>query len=227
MRLSVQTFAVLATVLASLTGLPAASKPHVITFGKWTAVEATSGPSQDQLSRLKIRPLYVDGNLREFTLASPHEITDHMFAVQRVIRLNDALPSETGVNPQWIWQRAGWMIVDRGSGHITQAVLPQFDPELSVASWYREYVAYCGVSADGRKIYATVIQLGRRKPVLNKQLGQVSDDSPSFPCLSPAWERHPPRVTFTSGDNKKLTYAVHGHAIELANQNDDDDAETE
>jgi hypothetical protein len=227
MRHVVQTFAVLVWVLPWSLGLSAASKPHVITFGKWTTVEMPRGPREDQPSRMKVRPLYVDGKLKEFTLGSPHEITDHMFAVQRVIRLNDALPSEAGANPQWIWQRAGWMIVDRGSGHVTQTVLPQFDPEISAASWYRDYVAYCGVSADGQKIYATVVQLNRRKPVLNKQFDQRPDDSPSFSCTPPAWERRPPRVTFISADEKKLTYVVRGHAVELANENDDDNADTE
>ena len=204
--------------------LSAASKPHAIAFGKWTTIELMTGTGEDQLLRLKSRPLYVDGKLREFTFGAAHEITERLFVVQRVIRVNDSLPSDAGATPQWVWQRGGWLMVDRGSGHISQTSLPQFDPELSVASWYRDYVAYCGVSADGKKTYATVIQIGRRKAILQKALGEVPGDSGSVPCTTPTWQRHPARVTFVSQDQQKFTYVVRGHAVEVVAQDEDDDA---
>jgi len=49
---------------------------------------------------------------------------------------------------------------------------PEFGSYYSVASWYRDYVAYCGVSDDGKKLYAVVFQVGRRKPVLKKPLAR-------------------------------------------------------
>jgi hypothetical protein len=58
-------------------------------------------------------------------------------------------------------------------GHISAIALPEFDPYYSVASWYRDYAAYCGVSDDGKKIFAIVFQVGRRKPVLKKPLGDA------------------------------------------------------
>lgn len=207
--------------------LSAASKPHVITFGKWTTVEALTGPEETQKSHLKVRPLYVDGKLKEFTEGAPHEITERLFVVQRMIRVNDSLPSDAAATPQWVWQSGGWMIVDRGSGHISAANLPQFDPELSPASWYRDYVAYCGISSDGKKIDATVIQLGRRKPVLNKPLDEKNDDSANPACATPSWQRRPPRVTFISQDEKKTIFAVHGHAVEVTNDDDEDESGTE
>jgi hypothetical protein len=207
-----------------LAGMPlsAASKPHVITFGKWTTVETLTGPEEVQKLRLKVRPLYVDGKLKEFTEGTPHEITERLFVVQRMIRVNDSLPSDTGATPQWVWQLGGWIIVDRGSGHVAAANLPKFEPELSLASWYRDYAAYCGISADGKKIYATVVQLGRRKPILDKPLDETVDDSANPACASPSWQRHPPRVTFRSQDDHKLSFAVRRHAVEVTNDDEDE-----
>jgi hypothetical protein len=214
----------LAVLILSIGGtLWAAPKPHVITFGKWTAIELMTGPGEDQPERLKARPLYVDGKLKEFTLGAPHEITERLFVVQRVLRVNDSLPSDTSGTLQWIWQHSGWLIVDRGSGHISQASLPQFDPEASVASWYRDYVAYCGVSADGKKTYATVVQLGRRKAILQKPLSEISGDPGSPACGTPTWQRQPARVTFVSQDEKKFIYAVRGHVLELTTDDDDEE----
>jgi hypothetical protein len=43
---------------------------------------------------LKIRPLLVDGQTKEFAAGSPHDVTDRTFVVQRVFRLNDSLPQD-------------------------------------------------------------------------------------------------------------------------------------
>src|SRR5439155_15277639 len=71
--------------------------------------------------------------------------------------------------PRWYWQRGGWLLMDRVTGRVAPINLPDFEPLYSAASWYRDYIAYCGVSDDGRKLYAIVAQLGRRKPVLKNQ----------------------------------------------------------
>jgi hypothetical protein len=200
----------------------AASKPHVITFGKWTAVKLPSGESQS--GDLKVRPIFVDGRLKEFTFGIPHEVTENLFVVRRIVRVNDALPQETASAPRWAWQRSGWLVVDRVSGHISQASLPEFDPDASFASWYRDYVAYCGVSDDGRKLYAVVAQLGRRKPILKKSMGEASGDPDASECATPSWQRAPTRVSFASKADEKLTFAVRGHTVEVVS---DDDAEEE
>jgi len=94
-------------------------------------------------------------------------------------------------------QRGGWLLVDRVTGRVSQLNLPEFDPFYSTAAWYRDYVAYCGVSEDGKKLYAMVAQVGRRKPVLKKDVGQPAGaDDPDSECPPPAWERSPARVTF-------------------------------
>jgi len=197
----------------------AASKPHVISFGRWMTVKLLSGPNEDQPTEIKIRPLYVDAALKSYIIGTPHEISDRLLAVQRMSRVNDTLPSETQAGLRWIWQRGGWIVLDRGNGHIAPANLAEFDSELSIATWYRDYVAYCGVSQDGRKLYAIVMQLGRRKPLLKKPIGDI-DDSNSPECSPPAWQRQPTRVTFAVKPDQKITYAVRGAAAELA---DDDE----
>ena len=73
----------------------------------------------------------------------------------------------------WRWQRGGWLLVDRITGHVSPINLPEFDAFYSRAAWYRDYVAYCGISDDGKNLYAVVAQLGRRKPILKKTLGDA------------------------------------------------------
>ena len=43
---------------------------------------------------LKIRPLVVDGAVKEWTTGESHDVTDRSFVVRRVLRLNDALPDD-------------------------------------------------------------------------------------------------------------------------------------
>ena len=206
-----------------LLGMPSAlsaiSKPHVIAFGKWTTVKLFTGPDEDKPLDLKVRPLYIDGKQREFTFGPPHEITERLFVVRRIIRVNDALSQEA--TARWSWQRGGWLVVDRGNGHISPANLPEYDPENSATSWYRDYVAYFGISDDGRKLSAVVRQLGRRKPILKKSMGGpgAGGEDPEFSV--PVWQRQPARVTFVMKD-EKYTYAVRGHIVEVENNEDDD-----
>src|SRR5512147_1259370 len=100
-------------------------KVHVITFGKWMSVKWPDATGQKLLD-LKVRPLFVDTRLKEYTTGTPHDLTDRLFVVRRVFRVNDALPAENTV--RWQWQRGGWLLVDRASGRITQMTLPEFDP---------------------------------------------------------------------------------------------------
>jgi len=202
-----------------------ASKPHVTSFGRWSAIRWCVGPNEGKCLDLKVRALYVDGRTRESTLGAPHEITERLFVVRRAFRLNDSLPGEAAAASGWVWQRGGWLLVDRFTGHISAIALPEFDPYYSVASWYRDYAAYCGVSDDGKKLFAVVFQVGRRKPVLKKSLGDAGgDDAPDSECPAPVWERRPVRVTFEPDENQKSTYSVRGHAADLVS---DDEAEEE
>lgn len=193
----------------------AVPKPHVISFGKWTSVKWMVGSANDKVVDIKIRAFFVDTRLKEYTTGVPHDVTDRLFVVRRVFRLNDGLPTESAAQ-RWEWQRGGWLMVDRVTGRVTQIPLPEFDPYYSAGSWYRDYIAYCGVSDDGKKLYAIVAQLGRRKPILKKSLGEPDgDEMPDSECPSPAWQRGPTRVTFEPDNEQKLTYSVRGHAVDI------------
>lgn len=201
----------------------AVPKPHVIVFGKWVSAKWPNATGQKLLD-LKVRPLLVDTRLKEYTTGTPHEITDRLFMVRRAFRVNDALPTENAGSgsssntPRWLWQRGGWLLVDRLTGHVSQLNLPEFDPFYSTASWYRDYIAYCGVSEDGKKLYAVVAQVGRRKPILKKDAGEASgDDDPDSECPAPVWERTPMRVTFQPGDRQKLVFSIRSRVIDMVN----------
>lgn len=206
----------------------AAPKPHTVTLGKWTTVKWMIGPNEDQPIDLKVRPLLVDGHVKEYTVGPSHDITERVFVIRRAFRLNDALPDDKARQALWRWERGGWLMVDRTSSHITQINLPEFDSYSSVASWYRDYVAYCGVSDDGEKLYEIVTQLGRRKPVLRKTINNVvALDMPDSACAAPDWQRQPTRVSFSAGGSDKTTYEVRGHSFNLIKDQDEDEPGSE
>jgi len=204
-----------ALVIVAAGGAAAAPKPHIITLGKWQAVKWPDATGKNLLD-MKVRGLFVDGRLREYTTGSPRDLTERLFVVRRTFRLNDALPSEASV--RWQWQRGGWLLVDRVTGRILQLNLPEFDPFYSTASWYRDFVAYCGVSDDDKKLYAMVMQIGRRKPVLKKLVGEpAGDDEPDSECPAPTWERAPMRVTFQPDETQKVVFSIRGRVVDIVN----------
>lgn len=203
--------------LALLFTASAAAKTHVITLGKWLPVRLFVGPSEESTLPLQVRPLYVDAKLKEFTTGEPHDVTDRLFVVRRAFRLNDQLPEDGKTQPRWRWQRGGWLLVDRETGRVSNVTLPEFDPYYSVATWYRDYVAYCGVSDSGDRLFAVVTQLGRKKAILRKELGATQGkDQPDSECSAPEWQRQPTRVTFKPASGQPMTFSVHGHAADMA-----------
>jgi len=205
----------------------AATKIHIVTFGKWTSAEwyPDTGTKDDKPLILKIRPLIVDGRVKEYVLSQPHEVTDRLFVVRRAFRVNDSLPDETG-NPRWQWQRGGWLLVDRTTGRISAVNLPEFDAFYSSTSWYRDYAAYCGVAEDGKKTFAIVAQLNRRKPVLKRLLsdqGVPDDAAPDSACATPSWQRGPMRVSFEAAGAAKQTFAIRGHVVDVVNDAEEDE----
>ena len=108
-------------------------------------------------------------------------------------------------------------MVDRDTGRVSQLNLPLFDPFYSSATWYRDYVAYCGLSDDATRLFAVVAQIGARKPVLRRELGAASNgDLPDSECGPPDWQRTPTRVTFSTASGQKTTFAIKGHAADIA-----------
>src|SRR5512142_2467127 len=103
-RLKASGTGVLVAVLVLSSFLVAATKVHVITFGKWMPVQWLAASDSPPLTS-KVRPLLVDGRTKEYVAGLPHDITDRLFVVRRAFRLNDALPAESV--PRWQWQRGG------------------------------------------------------------------------------------------------------------------------
>ncbi len=194
----------------------AAPKAHVIAFGKPIPVKLFVGPAEDKSLDLTVRPLSIDGKLREFTTGATHDVTERLFAVRRAFRVNDRL-SDDPKGPRWRWQRGNWLLVDRETGRISELKLPEFDPFYSEASWYRDYAAYCGISGNGEKVFAVVAQLGTKRPVVRKEIGAARQgDMPDSECAAPKWQRQPARVTFLPKERPALTFEVHGHTADVA-----------
>ena len=185
---------------------------------------AGTGADNERPLPIKVRALVVDGRVKEYIIGSAHEITDRLFVVRRAFRVNDSLPEDSA--PRWQWQRGGWLIVDRITGRVSAITLPEFDSFYSAASWYRDYVAYCGMADDGKKIDAVVAQIGRRKLVLKKLLssdGVKEDAAPDSACPAPLWQRNPARVSFEAAGAQKQTFAIRGQVVDLVNDAEEDE----
>lgn len=223
-----------AVSLAAEAGAAAAAKVHVVTLGQWMSVQWSPGVNNEKTGdekmggdkplTIKVRPLLVDGRAKEYVLGTPHEVTERLFIVRRAFRVNDSLPEES--TPKWQWQRGGWLLVDRATGRVSPINLPEFDAFYSAASWYRDYAAYCGISDDGKKTYAIVAQIGRRRPVLKILLSNAplsEDAAPDSACTPPSWQRGPVRVSFELKSGDKQTFAIRGHIVDVVNDAEEEE----
>ena len=202
----------------------AVPKVHTVTLGPfrrvpYTQPDATPDTKADETSSLKIRPLFVDDHQKEWTTGEIHDITDRTFTVRRALRLNDALP--TDAVPHWIWQPGPWLLVDRITGHITALHLPDFDPAVSDAVWFRDYAAYCGIATTAKGgLVAVVAQLGARRAVVQRPIGPWPQPNHFIPVCQPAkWQRLPVRVTLQPTAAQPLIFDVVGSAS-LVEEND-------
>ena len=136
---------------------------------------------------------------------------------------NDSLPEDSA--PRWQGQRGGWLLVDRVTGRVSVVNRPESDVVHSAATWYRDYIAYCGVSDDGNKRFAIVAELSRRKPMLKKSFsGALSEEAaPDSACSAPIWQGMPTRVTFEAEKETKQTFAIRGHIIDLVNDSEEEE----
>jgi hypothetical protein len=180
---------------------------------------------------LKIRPLVVDGQVKEWTTGDAHDVTERSFVVRRALRLNDVLPGEKqeagAKQSRWVWQRGPWLLVDRTSGHIVALKLPDYDPGVSQVSWFRDYGAYCGVTASGKSLYAVVAQLAARKPVLAKKLEALDAQGRlDLACGPVEWQREPLRVTFHPAGKDAVSFdIVPGSAVLVEDAGDEPETE--
>lgn len=216
-----------ASILIETEAHAAPRKPHVVVLGAAKLVPYSKtgdpgGASADEKS-LKIRPLLVDGNLKEWTTGSSHDVTDRSFVVRRVMRINDMLPGDK--QSHWVWQRGPWLMVDRVSGRVTALKLPDYDPGVSQVMWFRDYAAYCGVTVTGKSLYAVVAQLTVRKPLLSKKLSAFDvQNRPDPACGQVEWQREPLRVTFHPSSKEAVSYdIVPGSAVLVEETSDDAD----
>jgi hypothetical protein len=274
-RKSVFIATLLAILFAIVATASAAPRKHTVVLGAARKVPYSragdpSGASAGE-DTLKIRALLVDGVLKEWTTGDSHDVTDRSFVVRRVIRLNDALPTDnqpekpaansasnlasspvsnsasnsvpnSAAKPaansapspvsnsalaasHWVWQRGPWLLVDRATGHITALHLPDYDPGVSQVSWFRDYAAYCGVTATGKSLYAVVAQLAVRKPVLAKKLAAFDAENSSVPaCASPDWQREPLRISFHPTGKDAVSYDfIPGSAMLVEDSGDEDE----
>jgi hypothetical protein len=206
---------------AAFAAVPAASAPahkaHLVVLGAVRRVPySRAGDPAGALpgeNELKIRALLVDGALKEWTTGDAHDVTDRSFAVRRAIKLNDALPGDKpgpADKPEhWVWQRGPWLLVDRETGHVAALKLPDYDPGVSQVSWFRDYAAYCGVTASGKSLYAVVAQVAARRPVLAKKLAAFDPENHPEPvCTAAEWQREPLRITFHPAGRDAVSFDV-------------------
>lgn len=194
-------------------------KIHSVSLGSARKSSYTP-PNASAPVAISLRPLFVDGRQKEWTTGEAHDITDRSFVIRRVLKLNDALPEE---KPRWSWQPGPWLLVDRSTGHITALHLPDFDPVVSQAVWYRDYAAYCGISTTTRGgLFFMVAQLSNRRPVVSKKLGpQPAQPLAQQPCGAATWQRDPLRVSVTPAGAEAMTFNVQGTASSIVEDGDD------
>ncbi|HET9086331.1 MAG TPA: hypothetical protein VFN53_02295 [Acidobacteriaceae bacterium] len=201
--------------------LPVGAKVHSVSLGAWRKVPYTA-PASAQAGSLRVRPLVIDGQVRDWTTGDIHEITDRTFVARRAVKLNDALPGETGAH--WQWTLGPWLLADRMTAHVTLLHLPDFDPAISEVAWFRDYAAYCGINSVGKQLYAVVTQLGVRRPLIAKPLGKwTADDHPTPACALATWQRQPLQVAFHPTDGGSLNFQIFGLSSALVEEGESAD----
>jgi hypothetical protein len=229
-QIAFMAMAALLTIPLAVSASP--RKVHTVALGaaKHVAYSKAGDPAGAAAGEdsIKIRALLVDGLLKEWTTGDSHDVTDRSFVVRRVIRLNDALPGDKPVPAEkhWVWQRGPWLLVDRVTGHIVALKLPDYDPGVSQVAWFRDYGAYCGLTASGKSLYAVVAQVAARKPLLARKLSAFDPENHPQPVCGPAeWQREPLRVTFHPvGKDAASFEVVPGSAVLVEDAGDEPEA---
>lgn len=194
------------------------AKPHYAALGSVRSVSysAEGDPAGWRAgeTKLKVRPLVVDGKVKDWTTGAIHEVTPRTFTVQSAVRVNDALPTDR--RDHWVWQRGPWLLVDR-RGKVSALRLPDYDPSVSEVVWFRDYAAYCGLSASGKNLYALVARIAVRRPVLSKKLEAWSAAAHAKPACGPAvWQREPLQVSFAPTGGAAASFDLVGSSAVLA-----------
>jgi hypothetical protein len=221
--------AVLFVFIAPMLYATGKTKVHTVNFGAVKRVpyslEGDPSGNNGEEKELKIRPLLVDDKVKEWTTGEAHNVTDRSVAVRRAIRLNDELPTDKVEH--WVWQRGPWLLIDRTNGHVLALKLPDFDPSVSSVAWFRDYAAYCGLSAGGKQLYAVVAQVAGKKPVLMKKISSWDlTDHPTPACAAATWQREPLQITFApTKAGAPVSYDLVGLSAVLVEDGNEDDAD--
>lgn len=212
-------------LLAAPAMLSAATKPHSVALGAvrhepYSMLGDPAGAQKDE-THLDVRPLVVDGKVKEWTTGEAHLVTERSFTVRRAVRLNDSLPTDK--TEHWVWQRGPWLLVDRTTGKVTALHLPEFDPGVSQVVWFRDYAAYCGLSSTRKQLVAVVAQIAARKPLLRKKLSAWNETNAASPaCAAPVWQREPLQVSFQpTGTAAPVSFALVGASAVLVEDDSD------
>jgi hypothetical protein len=160
-------------------------KVHTAGVGKAHVVTWARGGNPSVHLSLMVAPLIVDDRRKDWVTGEAHDVTDHSFVVLEAERVNDALPTDPA--PHFIWQTGAWLLVDRATGRVTPLHLAGYNSALSGISWFRDYAAYCSLSANGNVLFAEVVQLGARKPIAHQKVA----DWPLPPAERPATPPEP------------------------------------
>lgn len=230
-RLRRNAFPCLVLALASLSAASPAGaaklKFHSVALGGVRVVPYSvegdpSGARPDEKT-LRVRPLVIDSKVKDWTTGDQHYVTDRTYTVRRALRVNDALPTDHG--ERWVWQRGPWLLIDRSSGKVTALHLPDYDPAVSDVVWFRDYAAYCGLTASGKELYAVVAQLAVRRPVLSKKLGPWNiADHPTPACAAAVWQRSPLQISFSPTGGTPKTFDLIGSSAMLVEDDDSGDS---
>lgn len=214
-----------AVLLAAPALLCAAAKPHTVALGavrheSYSVAGDPAGAQKDE-THLEVRPLLVDGKVKEWTTGEAHLVTERSFTVRRAVRLNDSLPSDK--TQHWVWQRGPWLLVDRTTGKVTALHLPEFDPGVSQVVWFRDYAAYCGLTSTHKQLLAVVAQIAARRPLLRKKLAAWNEAAAVSPaCAPPMWQREPLQVSFQpTGATAPVSFALVGASAVLVEDDSD------
>ncbi|MGC9157621.1 MAG: hypothetical protein ACP5FH_01430 [Terracidiphilus sp.] len=210
-RIALIVWAAVLAVTPAVLAAPRRAKPHSVILGMVRKVPYSqagdpAGAAVGETS-LPVRALLVNGVLKEWTTGEAHDVTEQSFVVQRAVRMNNSLPTDRKI--EWVWQRGSWLLVDRATGHIAALRLPHYDPAVSRVVWFRNYGAYCGLSASGKSLYAVVAQIESRRPVVSEKISAFHPGNHPEPvCAAAEWQRQPLTVTFHPAGRNAVSYDI-------------------
>ena len=191
-------------------GMGATAKVHVIAFGKWMAVQwfpgsATPGSAaKDKAITMRMRALVVDGRVKEYMLGAPHEVTERLFVVRRVFRVNDSLPEESAAALAVAARRLaagrphdGPSFGDQSAGVrrvlLGRQLVPRLRCLLRRGRRWQEDIRHGGAAQPA--------QAGAEEELSGR--GVADDAAPDSACPAPAWQRAPVRVSFEPAGSRR------------------------